>query len=490
MRSGGAIVSGAVLGRDSGRPVVLFVDGDAAGRLPLEICLGDAGFDVLVALTEVDLLAALGQRSVDLLVADAEMVGAFGPAVVKRLQAEQERLRIPLLLLATRGTMADRTRGLDLPVDDLLVRPVWSRELVARARLLLQRQMQAELSSVEAPMRPRVDGSLSDIAVSDLLRSVELNRRSGTIHLRSADGVAGSIYFRDGRAVDAQLGNATGRDAIYRLLTVREGDFAITWGSVDRPDVVGMPPRALVVDGLRRVGNQLPDVPVAIAREPGVERRGAVLAGTIQDNRATGSTMVGWAPALAPPVAAKPPARRLRPRRLKLVILAAAAGAALATVLAMSRPPPSPARPSAALVVPRPVVTPLVSAAMARRHDEASDPLRSPGRACQDVSALGKPARTVEVCTTAFQVLPDSATIAAIVAHAELEQGHFELAGEWARKALDIDPTVAEPYAYLGFVADQAGRRREARASYRRYLELAPRGPYAQDISALLARNP
>jgi Flp pilus assembly protein TadD len=102
------------------------------------------------------------------------------------------------------------------------------------------------------------------------------------------------------------------------------------------------------------------------------------------------------------------------------------------------------------------------------------------------VSALGRAVRTVEVCTRAFFVLPDSATIASIVAHAELDQGHFGLAEEWARKAVAIDPEMAEPYAFLGFVADQAGRDREARVAYRRYLELAPRGPYAEDINAIL----
>ena len=483
------------MGRGSGRPVVLFADGDAAARLPLEVSLKDAGFDVLSASSEVDVRALLARRTMELVVADAELLAAFTPETRRRLFASDERGRIPLLLLATRGTLAERAQALDLAADDLLVRPVWSRELVGRVRLLLQRQLQAELASPEAPLRPVIEGRLEDIAVGDIVRSVESNRRSGTIHVRSAEGIAGMIYFRDGRTVDAELGPATGKDAIHRLLAFHEGEFAVTWGPVDRPDVVGMAPRALVLDGLRRLAHPVAPPPAAITREPGVERRGAVLSGTIQNNRGAGSTSVGWAPALEEPDVLPVTTVVPRPRNFKVAAMGAVVGFALVALLFLlpgRAPAPGEGPMAARAAVPgRPVITP-VALVPARAPVEVSPPAdesKSPVEECRDVSARGKPGRTVEVCTRAFLVLPDSARIAAILAHAELDQGHFELAGEWARKAVDINPSLPEPHAYLGFVADQAGRRREARASYRRYLDLAPGGPYAQDITTILGSN-
>jgi DNA-binding response OmpR family regulator len=578
-------VTEVVVGRGSGKPVVLLVDADAGGRLPVEVSLKAAGFDVLVAGSELEALAALGRQSADLMVADADLLAAFSPQLSRRLKADPKR--VPVLLVATRGTLEDRTRALDLAVDDLLVRPVWSRELAARVRLLLQRELQAELVSLEPPLRASITGNLADVAAPDILRSVELNRRSGTIRLRGPQG-SGIVYFRDGRAVDADMGALTGRDAIYRLLAFEEGDFTVSWGHVDRPDVVGTPPRALVLDGVRRLTSPAPLPHVTLAREPGVDRIGTVVSGTIQDNRGTGSTSVGWAPALVPPGGQPGLRPAVRRRNLKLAAIGAAVGSLLVllfvllpgrgrpvpaseadivdrprrpTVTPVTRPrateqPPGAAdpgtdpfgrlapgpstRPSRAdlagarLVADtahpdplpdtranaagsaagagtssdrlsgtaarpggdQPAVRPERSAAAARvdrasrsEDEPGQEPAINPVQACRDVSSLGRAARTVEVCTRAFFVLPDSAVIASIVAHAELDQGHYDLAGDWARKAVEIDPELAEPYAFLGFVADQAGRDREARTAYRRYLELAPRGPYAEDINAILRED-
>jgi hypothetical protein len=466
------------------------------------VALRDAGVEVVVAANEGDVLFALARRKVDLLIGDAELLAEFTPAIRRQLFSPEDRGRMPLLLVVPQGTRADWGTGLEIAVDELLVRPVWSRELVTRVRLLLQRQLQAELVSTGAPPRAMVEGSLLDIGVGDILRSVELNQRSGTIRLEGADGIAGTVYFRDGRAVDAELGTVTGREAIAQLLSFRDGTFSVYWGPIDRSDVVGVTPQALVLDGARRQGALPTPVPVAIAREPGVERRGAVLSGIIQDNRGTGSTSLGWAPALVPPPSlgtAPAPASATTSRRavgLRMAAIGGAVGSLLVALLfillsSRSHAPdePLPARASQS----RPVVTVIASGAVSPPAAAPSDPLGEPPirslvHECRDAHALGGAQRTVEVCTGAFRLLPDSAPIASILARAELDQGHFELAGEWAQKAIDIDPTLPEPHAYLGFVADRAGLRLEARINYRRYLNLAPRGAYAQDITAILNR--
>ncbi len=623
-------------GRGNGRPVVVLADADAAARLPLEVALLEAGFEVLPAGSEGEALAALARRPVDLLIADADLISGFAAEVGRQLGAtgapqsprgNDDGRRLPLLLLANGGTLAARAQAIDVAVDDLLVRPVWSRELVARARLLLQRQLQAELASTAVPTRPSLEGSLGEIAVGDVLRSVELNRRSGTIRLANEDGTEGIIYFREGSAVDAELGSLTGREAIARLLAFREGTFVVTWGPVARRDVVGSSPRALVLEGVRRRSSPPSPTRVAAAREPGVERRGAVLSGTIQDNRGTGSTALGWAPAFPRPSAPAAPEAQVRRRNLRIAILGAGVAAVLVALLfllptgaaptgdqarpvrtsapvgaleragaAAGQDPTRPAadgydptgstganprddatdpyssgpsaaglpstdpnvrpgsgrstaggemrassvtgpdgrdptfargssrsggdrystspsaaggdlaaadptdpgvpwgsaRPAPAFGRPAGVGAPAPSASRGGfPSDESLYPERTPSavHACRDAHALDRPPRTVEVCTRAFLALPDSATIASILARAELDQGHFDLAGKWARRAVDLDPTLPDPHALLGFAADKAGHRRAARASYRRYLQLAPRGAYAADITAILGRN-
>jgi Flp pilus assembly protein TadD len=78
------------------------------------------------------------------------------------------------------------------------------------------------------------------------------------------------------------------------------------------------------------------------------------------------------------------------------------------------------------------------------------------------------------------------ADLLAYLAQAELERGRFSKAAAHARRAVALDPNLAEAYAYLGFAQSEAGRKREALTAYRQYLELAPRGRYAEDVRAIV----
>jgi DNA-binding response OmpR family regulator len=491
-------VSDIDMGRGRRRPVVLFVDSDPTARLTLEVALKSAGFDVLAAAGEADALGLLERAIVDLVIADADLFSTFTTEIGRRMRPERRSAGTSLLLIGSRGTRPVELAS-PIEVDDQISRPVWEAELVSRARLIVQRRLQHELVSPEAPPRPVTEGGLAEVAVADLLQAPEFNRRQGVIQLTTHEVPSARVYFRDGRVVDAELGELKGREAIYQLLAFREGEFAVHWETVDRPDVVGMHPRALVIEGLRRAAGPLPPpVLQATVREPGVERRGTVVSGIIQDNRGTGSTSIGWAPALVPPVSPRAPVVAAgRARRLKLAIAGAAIGSvAVALVFLLPGSARFPEQPGHAtrvsIVAPSEAATPAQPRfeTIQRKEEppapEPAPPTPSPVQICRDAQAHRRPYQTVEVCRRAFLAAPDSAVIAATLAHAELDRGNNASAGEWARKAVALDPTLAEAHAYLGFVAEEAGRRREARAAYRRYLELAPRGPYAPDITAIL----
>jgi tetratricopeptide (TPR) repeat protein len=91
----------------------------------------------------------------------------------------------------------------------------------------------------------------------------------------------------------------------------------------------------------------------------------------------------------------------------------------------------------------------------------------------------------VESCAAAFEARP-SADVATLVAEQALENGRNSDAAAWAKRAIDADPAFADAFVLLGGAEQQLGHRGEARAAYRRYLELAPRGRHAADVEALL----
>lgn len=73
-----------------------------------------------------------------------------------------------------------------------------------------------------------------------------------------------------------------------------------------------------------------------------------------------------------------------------------------------------------------------------------------------------------------------------MLAHAELNRGRLSRAGDLADKALALDPGSADAYVIAGGVHQDSGRNREAKAAYRKYLELAPRGRYADELRSIV----
>jgi tetratricopeptide (TPR) repeat protein len=93
----------------------------------------------------------------------------------------------------------------------------------------------------------------------------------------------------------------------------------------------------------------------------------------------------------------------------------------------------------------------------------------------------------LDSCGRAFDARPDAADLAALVAESEINRGRAASSLTWARKALAIDPNLADAYAFVGTAEQQAGHAQAAKTAYLRYLELAPSGRFAQDLKAIVA---
>jgi predicted TPR repeat methyltransferase len=57
----------------------------------------------------------------------------------------------------------------------------------------------------------------------------------------------------------------------------------------------------------------------------------------------------------------------------------------------------------------------------------------------------------------------------------------------WARRLLRANDHLADAYLIVGVAEQAASHGAAARTAYRRYLELAPKGPYARDVRLSLA---
>jgi heavy metal response regulator len=82
-------------------------------------------------------LKRLLEREYDLVILDVMLPRLDGLSLMSEIR--RRRIKIPVLLLTARVTVADKVMGLDLGADDYLTKPFAFEELLARVRALLRR---------------------------------------------------------------------------------------------------------------------------------------------------------------------------------------------------------------------------------------------------------------------------------------------------------------------------------------------------------------
>ncbi|MEO6326662.1 MAG: response regulator transcription factor [Thermoanaerobaculia bacterium] len=117
-------------------PAILVVEDDRKTAASLRLYLEHGRFDVTVAHTGRDGLAAARARTFDLVVLDLMLPEIDGLAVCRAIRAESE---VPVLMLTARSTEDDTLAGLGAGADDYVTKPFSPRELVARVRAILRR---------------------------------------------------------------------------------------------------------------------------------------------------------------------------------------------------------------------------------------------------------------------------------------------------------------------------------------------------------------
>lgn len=91
---------------------------------------------------------------------------------------------------------------------------------------------------------------------------------------------------------------------------------------------------------------------------------------------------------------------------------------------------------------------------------------------------------SAQACVRAFDLDPSNGALALAIAHAEQAHGSPEESARWAERALALNPDAAEAYVLIARAAARRGHHDDARAAYRRYLDLAPRGWHQAEARA------
>lgn len=116
---------------------VLVVEDETQVRELISEALRRDGYEVRVAADGSTAAKELAAQLPDLVLLDLGLPGIDGFEILQRLRSAGAD--VPVIVLTARGRDADRVQGLELGADDYVVKPVSTREIVARVRAVLRR---------------------------------------------------------------------------------------------------------------------------------------------------------------------------------------------------------------------------------------------------------------------------------------------------------------------------------------------------------------
>jgi DNA-binding response OmpR family regulator len=135
---------------------VLVVEDERDIAFPLVRTLEREGHDVAWVDNGRDVLDAVGQRVIDVVILDLSLPDMDGLDVCRALR--ESGYDGAILIVTARTGELDRVVGLDSGADDYLTKPFGVRELVARARALVRRPRAGGVA--DGPVEPIVAGPI------------------------------------------------------------------------------------------------------------------------------------------------------------------------------------------------------------------------------------------------------------------------------------------------------------------------------------------
>ena len=115
---------------------ILLVDDEVSIQRALGPLLRSRGYDVDIAASGEEALAAVRAQPPDLVVLDLGLPDMNGVELCRRVRAASP---VPIVVLSARGAEGDKVSLLDLGADDYVTKPFGPEELLARIRVALRR---------------------------------------------------------------------------------------------------------------------------------------------------------------------------------------------------------------------------------------------------------------------------------------------------------------------------------------------------------------
>jgi DNA-binding response OmpR family regulator len=116
---------------------VLIADDEPNIVASLEFLMRQKGYEVRVAGTGAEALAAVAEFGPDLVLLDVMMPQMSGYDVCQKIRATEEGQRVRIIMLSAKGRETEVSKGLAVGADAYVTKPFSTKELVDRVQEML-----------------------------------------------------------------------------------------------------------------------------------------------------------------------------------------------------------------------------------------------------------------------------------------------------------------------------------------------------------------
>ena len=196
---------------------ILVADDDLNICELLRLYLEKEGFEVVMAHDGEEAVAKFESEKPSLILLDIMMPKLDGWQVCRQIRQKSD---CPIIMLTAKGETFDKVLGLELGADDYVVKPFYTKEIVARIKAVLRRSGPAGNTTGEVKevsydkltvnmtrYELKVDGKVVDAPPKELELLFHLASNPNRVFTRDQllDEVWGFEYYGDSRTVDVHI---------------------------------------------------------------------------------------------------------------------------------------------------------------------------------------------------------------------------------------------------------------------------------------------
>ena len=194
---------------------VLVVEDEQSLREPLVYLLQKEGYDVIEAEDGNRAVTVFDEFGADLILLDLMLPGMSGNEVCRTIRQNSQ---VPIIMLTAKEAEIDKVVGLEIGADDYVTKPYSTRELLARMKAVLRRQVEPHMavSGILEAGPVRMDVERHQVSVNgqkvlmplkefELLELLLENVNRVLTRGQIIDRVWGSNYFGDTKTLDVHI---------------------------------------------------------------------------------------------------------------------------------------------------------------------------------------------------------------------------------------------------------------------------------------------